>query len=148
MKDNSILVKISVVLFHFLCGSIVCRFAYLCYSEFLRNEDFCEVSFKKIYSQGENLYPSVSLCFTTPIYDQQLHKYDPELNSTIYQSYLTGRQDNNQTLNISYDEVSLQLEDFLMHVNIIASDEDEIYTNSTALIGLSLIHISEPTRPY
>ena len=44
---------------------------------------------------------------------------------------------------LSYDESGL-----LAQMGDLLSEEGSVFIHPTAIIGLSLIHISEPTRPY
>lgn len=126
--------KIFNVLFQLTCFCVVTFLGYLCYHEFIRNEDFCEVNFKKMYNEKETVYPSLSLCFTHPIYDNKLQKYEQGLNYTTYESSLLGHEVSDKLFNISYSDVSLHLKDHIIDVGIATDDDDEVYSNATALM--------------
>ena len=100
--------KLSFV-FHVVAIAIVIAYAISSYKTFIKNDDLCEVNFKKYHSDKDSTYPSISLCFNTPILDERLKEYTPLINGTDYQSYLLGRNEKiTPFLNIPYENVSLQ----------------------------------------
>ena len=59
-------------IFQLLCILLALILAYLCYGDFMRNEDFCVVSFKKMYNEDENVHPSLTICFTSPFDEMKI----------------------------------------------------------------------------
>ena len=50
--DRELQWKAFTLIFQLLCILLALLLAYLCYGEFLRNEDFCVVTFKKMYNRA------------------------------------------------------------------------------------------------
>ena len=96
--------KVFTLIFQILCISVTLSLAILCFLEFLRNEDSVEVSYKKLYDMDENLYPSLTMCLTSPFDDKKLLKYQENLNSTSYEKYVFGHDMDNDVLSkINYE---------------------------------------------
>ena len=103
------------LLLHIASLLVVLAITYLCCYDYFRNEDLCEVSFKK-YNKGENhIYPSLSMCFASPFVEQKFTTFNnTEINSLTYESYLLGRYEDEQMLTVNFEEVTIQLNDFLV----------------------------------
>ena len=100
--------KLSFI-FHVVAIAIVITYAISSYQTFEKNDDLCEVNFKKYHSDKDSIYPSISLCFNTPFLDEKLTEHATLINVTDYQNYLLGRNEEiGPFLNIPYENVSLQ----------------------------------------
>ena len=102
--------------------SILCYIATLCLfclgiSIYVKNEDVCELSFKKFNEDKFSRYPSTTLCFSNSIDERILETYqDEEINVMAYSQYLRGYHWNEKLENLSYDRVSLDLQDYVVKV--------------------------------
>ena len=89
-----------------------------CYSEYSKNEDVVEVSFKKYGKDEESIYPDISLCFDHPFIEEKLKLYDTTLTNSLYAIFLMGEDFdgkwNEKVLGINYENVSLQLKDHVI----------------------------------
>ena len=89
-----------------------------CYSEYSENDDVVEVSFKKYGKDDDSIYPDISLCFDHPFIEERLKVYDNKLTKSLYTLFLTGQDFNGKwnekVLDINYENVSLQLKDYLI----------------------------------
>ena len=111
--------------------------AFLCYLEFIRDEDFCEVSFKNLYKETENMLPSVSMCFTSPIYNENLQKYRMGLNYTTYEDIIFGLHNEEKIPNINFEDVSMHLQQHIKQIKVVPlHDVDDIYKNMTSFSTL------------
>ena len=134
--DRELQWKAFTLIFQLLCILLALLLAYLCYCEFLRNEDFCVVSFKKMYNEDENVYPSLTICFTSPFDEIKMQQYHQNLNYTMYEEHIFGHSKSNNSLhNISYDYVSIDFKKYIQYVKIITNKRDELYNNTSALIS-------------
>ena len=112
--DRELQWKAFTLIFQLLCILLALLLAYLCYCEFLRNEDFCVVSFKKMYNEDENVHPSSTICFTSPFDEIKMQQYHQNLNYTMYEEHILGHSKSNNPLhNISYDYVSVDFKKYI-----------------------------------
>ena len=89
-----------------------------CYSEYCKNEDVVEVSFKKYGKDEDSIYPDISLCFDHPFNEEKLKLYDIALTNSLYALFLTGQDFNGKwnkkVFGISYENISLRLKDHVI----------------------------------
>ena len=129
--------KVFNIFFQMVCLSVAVSLAFLCYLEFIRDEDFCEVSFKNLYKENENMLPSVSMCFTSPIYNENLQKYGKGLNYTTYEDIIVGQHNEEKLSSINFEDVSMHLQEYIKHFKVIALHEvDDTYKNMTTFSTL------------
>ena len=134
--DRELQWKAFTLIFQLLCILLAVLLAYLCYVEFLRNEDFCVVNFKKMYNEDENVHPSMTVCFTSPFDEMKMQQYHQNLNYSMYEEYILGHSKSNNSLhNISYDDVSIDFEKYIQYVNIITNKGDDLNRNTSALLS-------------
>ena len=112
--DRELQWKAFTLIFQLLCILLAISLAYLCYGEFLRNEDFCVVSFKKMYNEDENVHPAITICFTSPFDEMKMQQYHQSLNYSMYEEHIFGHSKSNNSLhNISYDYVSVDFKKYI-----------------------------------
>ena len=89
-----------------------------CLSEYSKNEDVVEVSFKKYGEDEDSIYPDISLCFDHPFDEEKLKLFDDRLTKSLFTRFLSGKDFEgewpNKLLDIDYENVSLQLKDHLI----------------------------------
>ena len=104
--------KINVI-FHCICIIAVFIYAVINIYSYWRNEDLCEITFKTFHSKKEDIYPSLSMCFSSPFNLNEMSLRD--LNASSYENYLLGRTHDKQNFaDIDYYNVSIKLDDFLI----------------------------------
>ena len=84
------------LLAHILCLFAVVYSAVHCYFNYIKNEDLCEVSFKKYNSKVDSVYPSLSICFMSPFLQEGVMRHGIMTNTSLYQLYLTGYYNKDQ----------------------------------------------------
>ena len=83
--------------------------------DFSQNHDLTTITFKTFHNDEESIYPSMSMCFNTPFRKEKLLQSVNLSQSIEYGRYLIGRAPTNETLNnINFEEVSFQINDFLI----------------------------------
>ena len=89
-----------------------------CYSEYAKNDDVVEVSFKKYGKDEDSIYPDVSLCFDYPFNEEILKEYDNALTKSLYGLFLSGGDFlghwDERVLDIKYENVSVNLNDHII----------------------------------
>ena len=134
--DRELQWKAFTSIFQLLCILLALILAYLCYADFLKNEDFCVVSFKKMYNEDENVHPSLTICFTSPFDEIKMQQYHQNLNYSVYEEHIFGHSNSNNSLhNISYDYVSIDFKKYIQYVKIITNKGDDLYRNTSVLVS-------------
>ena len=101
-----------------LCLQIVCWAATLimvCYwiYAFCLNENLCTIDYKT-YLEGEaDEFPTLSMCFPTPISEEKMMRYNPGIDVDTYLSFLSGRHFNVSLFDIDYKNTSLDMSDYV-----------------------------------
>ena len=89
-----------------------------CFSEYCKNEDVVEVSFKKYGEDEDSIYPDISLCFDHPYIEEKLKLFDDRLTKSLYTIFLSGQdfygEWYDKVADINYEYVSVQLKDHLI----------------------------------
>ena len=98
----------------------ICLVVY-CIVTYYKNEDYSEISYKKYNEDSVSLYPSITLCVTqepmtsTLLKEEALKHHGEGVNSSSYLSFLIGHYWDERMVNISFDEVTQNLGDQIVH---------------------------------
>ena len=90
------------------------------------NEDVSQVTYQEFHQTEENIYPSLTLCFSNIFKDEELRKYGVN-NSYDYSEYLSGDYWNDQMALIDYDNVTMDLRNYMMGIVMWTPDWTYIY---------------------
>lgn len=97
--------------------------------KFSLNEDLCLVDYQPFESDDEDIsLPDVSFCIGDPFINEKL--YDFDTNSMSYLNHLEGNAFNESLLNISYEDVTIDLNTFLSSAYVTYSN-GSLYTVDT-----------------
>ena len=100
--------------FQWLCIFVVIGYGVISVRDFIKNDDLCEVSFKRFHGDKDSIYPALTMCLNTPFVEQRFRKISSAINSSSYESYLAGMSKVDQHLmNAHYNVVVIQRHDFL-----------------------------------
>ena len=97
-KEMSVLLKI-------ICASgAICTSVWCCY-EYLKNEDMCEVYFKRFTEDKESIYPDLTLMLPHHIDEIALQReYGSDVNSSAFFQHLIGDIHDSHILNITLEK--------------------------------------------
>ena len=84
------------VLFRMVVFSLLLLAVYDGYERFKKNEDVSLISFKTFHDEKNNLYPTITTCFSNPFLELELEKYGSGINITSYSKHLTGQKIDNR----------------------------------------------------
>lgn len=122
--------------FEILCICATLFVYYLCIDKFLKNEDVSIVDFRWFHNEysthHKDIYPTISICFygiPTVFLDEKLKQIDPKFDAVMYSNFLNGNEWNEEMLKIDFDEVTLDIVDYLEQIRLMGTDEqdDELY---------------------
>ena len=103
---------ICLAIFRVICvactGSMIVFWIY----KYSLNLDLCLVDFKAYFETEDDVYPLLSLCFREPFVIAKLKEYGPDVDSNSYLEYLKGQNFTLNSKNISYDKVTINLNNY------------------------------------
>ena len=93
--------------------------------EYMKNEDVIEISYRKFeQTKGDSQYPAMSLCFVDAykesVFDK-LDDVDETINASSYSDFINGNIWDEKMMNVSYDNVTLDLKDYLISTCMITT---------------------------
>ena len=83
---------------------------------YLKNEDATAISFKSFYTEADLVYPSASVCFTSPYEGQELKMTNNITSISDYTDFLSGKGDpwNKDLFDVDFKNVSLKPLDYIL----------------------------------
>ena len=78
--------------------------------EYFRNEDLSVIHFD-YFNYSHQTYPVVSFCFCPPFLENELRNFN--ISISMYQDYLKGEADGERFRNITYDNVTIDIRNFI-----------------------------------
>ena len=98
-------------------------------NKYFKNEDATVVSFRSWYMTPNDIYPSVSICITSPFEEENLNALGNSVTSNEYGNFLRGLLKKDELLNIDYKKVSLKPIDYVLGYEIIYRDSTVVIKN-------------------
>ena len=89
-----------------------------CVYIYSQDHDVCLVDFKQYNEEKEYIYPSFSLIFVNPFIEEKLKEYGEGINTTTYSRFLEGDYWDERMLNISYDDVTIDMDKYFLGYDI------------------------------
>ena len=119
-------------LFKVVCILTTLSLVTWCYYEFNKNEDVCEVSFKKFHEDKENVYPDLTFALPNRFDETALKAYDKSFNEKTYRNFLSGGLHwNDKMLDVDFRKVSMRLADYMIESCFYKRPQDAINENCT-----------------
>ena len=100
-------------IFQSLCLFSVIVLNSWCYYKYTLDKDISSLNYKFFNQDESSIYPSMSLCVVNPYIEHRLEKYGKDVNSSSYAEFLLGKYWSNNMSTIVYDEVTIDLNDFI-----------------------------------
>ena len=102
--------------FHFLCGVAMVGFTIYCVLQYIKDEDVARIEFAEFNAEEDNTYPTITLCFPTPLIEEKLSSFGEGITVETYSAFLTGQNNSwdERMAKIDYDDVSINIEDYFL----------------------------------
>ena len=110
------------IIFSVLCWCATIWMIGWCCHKYYLDEDETVVSFNTFYASPIDVYPSFSLCFTSPYDEHKLKKYGNDVTPESYGDFLGGLLWNDRMLDIDYEEVSINYKDYFVGYEVVYRD--------------------------
>ena len=118
-----------------------------CFYEFARNDDLCQVTFKKFNIDKEAIYPHISLCFEKPFSRNEYEHYGEETLDKYFE-FLVGKSQDPKWLNSSYEDLTIDIGDHLLKAFVeaphLSGTMKAIETTVTSLNSMKCFTIDLP----
>ena len=112
------------LIFTILCLIATCFAVFRCFQTYLKNEDVCLVSFKRFNDNPDQIYPTITICILNPIQQEKLDRFgNGSYDVTSFNKYLKGELENKEFEKHSYDDATVNLEDYLLNYKVISPDK-------------------------
>ena len=114
--------------FKFVCILTTIALVVWCCYEFHKNEDLCEVSFKRFHEDKDSIYPDLTFVLPNRFNETVLKGHDKSFNEDNYRKFLSGGLGwDEKMLNIDFDKVSMRIDDYLIEKCFYATPHDMFY---------------------
>ena len=122
------------IIFHILCIAALLFLVCGSLKRYHNNKSSLNEDFRRFQTNGSSVYPSISMCFTSPFLGRKLEKLVTGLTPSHYSDFIIGRTNYSSILaGISYQDVSLNVKDFVISATF-SSKTKEVSEQSTSLI--------------
>ena len=120
-------------IYHITCVlATIALVAWVSY-EYSLNEDVTQIHINQFHKTAEDIYPSTTICIDEPVIDRKLKEIHPLLTKGAYMGFLRGAgwPENDVfkegMINIDYENVTYQLEDFIdqFEITLLQNDGEE-----------------------
>ena len=118
-KESNRFKKIWMRLFHIICNLAALGLVCWCIYKFNKDNDVSLVQYKQYHGEKDNIYPSLTLCFTNPFLDDKLKNIGNGINVKTYSNYLQGLHWDDRLVNVDYDNVTIDLDKYLDDIKIV-----------------------------
>ena len=97
-----------------------------CIYEYSLDKDLTLIEFKKFQTKDEDIYPSTSFCFFGPYEVEKLKSVGENITESKYIKFLQGRLWQEEMIHIGYDDVTIDIDDYIVGYDIKFDDEEKI----------------------
>ena len=100
--------------FELVCILATVTLVFWCCHEFSKDEDVCEVLFKKFHEDEDSIYPDLTFALPNRLNETALKEYDKSFNEMNYFNFLQDGYWNEKMFEIDFEKVSMRLKDYLI----------------------------------
>ena len=102
------------VIFKIFCMFGAVATAIWCCYEFAKNEDICEVSYKRFLQDSQSTYPDIFVLFPYLLNKTAFENLGGGINASMFKEILDGKRWDDRMLEIPLEDVSLKLENYMI----------------------------------
>ena len=100
-------------IFQIFCNLTALGLTGWCFYKFMKDDDVSLVNYQRYHADIDSIYPSCTLCFNNPFLEDKLRGVGVGINTTTYVKFLEGQYWDDRLVNIDYDNVTIDLKDYL-----------------------------------
>ena len=121
---------IAAIAFEYVCLISFFCCASWCIITYLLDRDTCLVDLKLYNENPNHVYPSISILIINPFLDERLKAYGADINAISYSKFLAGQHWDERMLNIDYDNVTIDLNDYFIGYDMLSDNFSVITINN------------------
>ena len=110
-----------------MCLIATLGFTCRCLYKYYLDEDVSQVTYQDFHKTKEGIYPSVTLCFSTIFFEENLKIYGDGINVSTYTDYLFGNYWDARMSEVDYDNVTIDIKDYFLGTMIYTPDWRHLY---------------------
>ena len=119
--------KLTHCCFNVLCILATISLVFWCLYEYSKNEDICEILFKRFHEDEESLYPDLTFCVADQFDEMKLKSYNENFTSLGYRNFLAkGDPWDDRYLKVNFFDVTMKLEDHLIETCLRGADPTSV----------------------
>ena len=112
-KETSKLRRTWMKIFQILCNMAAVGLTCWCFHKYMEDKDVSHINYRRFQDGKDSIYPSLTLCFNNPYRNDRLEDVGEGINITTYYNFLEGRHWDERMVGIEYDNVTIDLDDFI-----------------------------------
>ena len=116
-----ITLKNANIIFNVGCLALTIMMVYYCCYRYYENDDVSEISFKRFNEDESSPYPALTFCLHEPFLEDKLKALGNGINSSTYMQYLKGELWDDRMVDVDYENVTINLENFLLQACVLDS---------------------------
>ena len=114
-------------LFNVVCILTTMSLVFWCIYEYSKNEDICEILFKRFHQDEESLYPDLTFCVVDQFNETKLKEYNENFTTLDYRNFLAkGEPWDERYLDVDFFDVTMKLDDYLIETCIRGADPSSV----------------------
>lgn len=116
-------------IFSFFCTFTTIVLTAICFHKFMLNDDLAQIDFPTYHQKPHAIYPALTLCFMGPniFVDDNLRAQGTGFNASSYFNFLRGLSWVDEMVDIEFDKMTFDIEDYLEGISITSSANQTIY---------------------
>ena len=120
--------------FNLICVLTTLSLIIWCGYEFSKDEDVCEVVFKRFYEDKESIYPDLIIGISNEFNESALKTYNPSFNKSSYLSFVRGGSDwNENMLDVDFEKVTMRIQDYVIQACVYETMKFDVCKNLVKL---------------
>ena len=138
------------VIFKIVCACLALTTTIWCCIEFGKNEDMCEVSYKRFLQDNQSIYPDLTVIMPYQLNEKAFQNLRTAMNVTTFKQILQGQHWDDEIMSIPLEDVRLKSDNYLVSSCTISSYLDECRPiksiNDKIFLGGSMSHAFQLPR--
>ena len=127
---KTILASNMELFYNFFCVAGFIAAGMWCIVTFAHNHDICLVDLKEYNEDANAIYPSISIIIVNPFLDDKLREYGDGINAISYSKFLAGKYWDERMLDINYDNVTIDLNQYFLGYEMLGDNFSVISINN------------------
>ena len=113
--------------FRVVCALTTLILGALCFFKFIWDEDVSQIFFQEYHKLSHSIYPTLTLCLLNENIFSEEKLRSLNISKGAYSSFLRGEYWNDEMSKIDFEDVTVQLEDYIEGISISSAKNQTVY---------------------